>query len=551
MSLTSFFELLGGLGMFIFGMRQMADGLQKTAGNRLRKLLELLTTNPVAGVAVGTVVTAIIQSSSATTVMVVGFVNAGLMTLQQAIGVVMGANIGTTVTAQLIAFKLSNFALHGIALGSGLYFFGRSKRLKYIGQILLGFGLLFLGMTIMKDSMSPLRDNPQFIAAIARFGTNPILGVLVGTLMTVMVQSSSATIGILMSLAAVGVVNYGVAVPVLLGDNIGTTVTALLSSIGTNRSARRAAMAHVVFNLLGVTIFILIFYLVPDLPGKLYSFFLWTSQKLNYHLEIQRLIANTHTLFNVINTLVWLPFVSFLSVLVRRIIPGEDKELVRKPLYLDRRMLTTPMVAMNQARKELLRMGDVAGEALKICARLYDNPTNKDIEEVFAREDLLDELERGMLDYLGELANKGSLSADESERLTRFFHIINDIERVGDHCENLAELAEDKVEFKLTFSSKAKKDLAHMFDTAIEAFTLAMEGLDKMDRNVSESVLHFEDDIDLMEKEMRTNHILRLNKGECYPASGVVYLDVLSNLERIGDHASSIARITIDAIDAR
>lgn len=550
MSATMIIQLLGGLGMFIYGMRQMADGLQKTAGSRLKRLLELLTTNPVAGVAVGTVVTAIIQSSSATTVMVVGFVNAGLMTLKQAIGVVMGANIGTTVTAQLIAFKLNHYSMHGIALGVGLYFFARSKRLRYIGQILLGFGLLFLGMTIMKDTMSPLRENHEFINMVSHFGTNPVLGVLVGTAMTVLVQSSSATIGILMSLAAVGVVNYSVAIPVLLGDNIGTTVTALLSSIGTSKSAKRAAFVHLIFNVLGASCFLIAFYIVPDLPGKLHDFFIWTSNVFDYNLGIQRLIANTHTLFNVANTIIWLPFVSFLAAIVKRIIPGEEKEIARRALYLDPRMLATPMIAMNQARKELLRMGDIARESLELSMKVFNDPSDQDIERVYQREEIIDELEEALLDYLGRLT-QGSLSVEESERLARFFHVINDIERVGDHCENLMELAEVKKEQKLTFSDKAHRDLNQMFEKVHEAFSDALESLRKMDARISQKVMHFEDEVDEMEEKFRENHIERLNRGECFPASGIVYLDILSNLERIGDHSSNIARVVLAATNTK
>lgn len=544
MSYLTIFELIGGLGIFIFGMRQMGEGLQKTAGDKMQRFIELLTSNPLAAVAVGAGVTALIQSSSATTVMTVGFVNAGLMTLRQAVGVVMGANIGTTITAQLIAFDLGDFSLPAIAIGALLLFFSKRKNLRYVGQILFGFGLLFLGLEIMKDTMAPLAELPRFRSLFYTFGAFPLLGVLVGIMATVLVQSSSATIGILIGLSSVGAIDYQIAIPILLGDNIGTTVTALISSYGARLSARRAALAHMLFNVLGTSVFIIAFYLIPGLPQHLETFFDWLAQHMGHTLNTQRLIANTHTLFNVINTLLWLPFIGFLTALVIKLIPGTEDILKKGPLYLDERMLRTPAVALEQAHKELLRMADLAYSNVGDARRAFMEEDEKLIEKIYEREDGIDNIEKAMTGYLVKLYRK-PLSEEQTNRLNNYFHLINDIERIGDHAENIVELAEYKIQEKLPFSDKAMEELNTMFDRVMQTIDEGIKALTTGDLETAIKVLRFEDEVDYMEDQFREHHIQRLNEGLCYPGSGVIFLDLLSNLERMGDHASNVARIIL------
>ncbi len=544
MSYYMILEMLGGVGLFIFGMRQMGEGLQKTAGDKLQRFIELLTSNPLAGVLVGAGVTAIIQSSSATTIMTVGFVNAGLMTLRQAVGIIMGANIGTTITAQLIAFDLGGFSLPAIALGAFLLFFSKQKRFKQLGQVVFGFGLLFLGMTVMQTSMAPLAESEAFREFFATFGAIPIFGILVGAMTTALVQSSSATIGILISLASVGAIDFAVAIPILLGDNIGTTFTALLSSLGTKLSARRAAVAHMVFNVLGTSVFIIIFYLVPGFSGYLESFFQNIAEHFGYTWNVQRLIANTHTAFNVTNTLIWFPFVAFLTNLVMRIVPGKEDILHKGPIYLDERMLKTPVVALEQAHKELLRMADLAYVNVGDARRVFMDDEEKLMDNFYEREEAIDALETAITDYLAKLSRQ-PMDEIHSNRLNNYFHIINDLERIGDHAENIVELGEYKMEHKLPFSDRAVDELNNMFDRVMQTIDEGIKSLSTGDLATAVKVLRFEDEVDDLENEYRENHIQRLNEGLCYPGSGIVFVDVLSNLERIGDHVSNIAKIVL------
>ncbi len=541
--ISTTFELLGGLGIFIFGMKMMGEGLTKTAGKKLKNLLEILTTNRLAGTAVGTVITAIIQSSSATTVMVVGFVNAGLMTLNQAIGVIMGANIGTTITAQLIAFKISKYALHVIAIGVALYFFGKSKRVKYIGQIFLGFGLLFLGMNTMSDVMKFLRDSFYFREIMTQFANNPILGVLIGTLITVLIQSSSASMGILLSLTGVGAIPFSAAIPILLGTNIGTTITAILSSIGTNRTAKRAAWAHAMFNILGTGIFLIFLYAFPNLADQIQLFF----QRIFKTNDINRLVANTHTGFNLLNTLIWLPFAGVLARIVTWMIPGEEVIEIKGPIHLEERFLETPALALSQAGKELNRMAKQAILNVEVAQRCFMENNLALFDELEDREDNIDQLEEAMILYMTKLSQR-SLTEDQANEVNNCFHIINDVERIGDHAENIGELAQYKIEDNIPISDKAIEDLNYMFKRVLETAYLAIQAYFDNDLELAKKVLKFEDEVDRLESDYRTGHIKRLNEGLCYPGSGVIYLDILSNLERIGDHSANIAKITLEGI---
>ncbi len=524
------FGLVGGLGLFIYGMRVMGDGLQKWAGEKLRRVLEMLTTNALMGVLLGALVTALIQSSSATTVMVVGFVNAGLMTLRQAAGVIMGANIGTTVTAQLIAFRLTEYALPSVAVGVALYSFGRRRRHKHLGQILLGFGLLFLGMGMMSSAVKPLRSMPAFTQATVALSRNPLLGVLVGFATTSVIQSSSATIGILQALAGQGLVSLPAALPILFGDNIGTCVTALLSSIGASITARRAAFIHLFFNIIGTCVFLILLpVIVPAVEA--------TS------LDPVRQIANAHTMFNVVNTALQIPFVGLLVGLVCRVIPGQEPVVLdRKPKYLDRRLLNNPSIAMSQVVKELLRMGELALETLSDAMQAFFRGDRRLVEQALEKEKVVNELERATTVYLVALSQR-ALDEVQSRRLNVLHNVVNDIERIGDHAENIAELADYKIEHRLPFSPQAIEGLRYMYGNVSQLVRQALECLRSEDDQLAQEVIAREVDVDNMEKELRSAHIKRLNEGKCYPGSGVVFLDIISNLERIGDHACSIAHV--------
>ncbi|QCX34830.1 Na/Pi cotransporter family protein [Caloramator sp. E03] len=524
--------MLGGLGLFIYGMHIMGEGLEKTAGNKLKKILEVLTTNKLMGVIVGTIITAIMQSSSATTVMVVGFVNAGLMNLYQASSVIMGANIGTTITAQIIAFNLSDIAPLILAAGAIITIFAKKKKIKDLGEIILGFGVIFVGMTIMSTSMEPLKNNPEFSKIILLLSHNPLLAVLAGTVITGIIQSSGAFIAILIALSAEGAIGFEAALPLLLGSNIGTCVTALLASIGTGKNAKKAALIHLTFNVIGTIIFMvlypLIVHAIPMLGGS-----------------IKRQIANAHTIFNITNTIIQAPLIPLLVKFVNIIIPGKDSEQETMSLqYIDKRLLETPSVAVQQVVKETVRMGRLAIKNVEKTLECFTN-FNEDIEiDIYKKEELINYLEKEITSYLVLLSNS-SISEDESIIVTSLFHVVNDIERMGDHAENLLELAENKFKNSLKFSIEAQTELKFMYETVLEAANNSINALEFGDINSAQSVIQIEKKIDSIEKQLRKDHIDRLNKGICNPESGTIFLDAISNLERIGDHSHNISQIVL------
>lgn len=522
------FSFVGGLGLFLFGMKTMADGLQKATGESAKKIFELLTNNRILGVFVGIIVTAIIQSSSATTVMVVGFVNAGLMTLKQAVGVIMGANIGTTMTAQLIAFKLTNVALPAIAIGVWFTLFSKKKLLRNIGHIVLGFGFLFMGMKMMESGLKPVAQMPGFSKLMVTFSNYPLLGVLIGFLLTAIVQSSSATIGILQALALSGQIDIAFALPILFGDNIGTCVTALISSIGANNTAKRAALLHLIFNIVGTFIFL---FLLP----------VFTPIILKTASDPVRQIANAHTLFNIANTTIQLPFASLLVGLVTKLIPGEDEIIERGFKYIDTRFLNTPAIAFNQVTKEIIRMAKLAEENLNDSIEVFLNYNEHTIKTIYEREEIINELERDISKFISELSRSSSLNTSQLNKITGYYNNLNDIERVADHAKNIIELADIKYEGNLPFSDIAVDELNCMFDKVRTVFNSAVRAFETQDRRLAEEVIAYENEIDEMEERLRMHHIERLNMGLCYPSSGVLYLDIISNLERVGDHATNIA----------
>jgi len=530
------FMFFGGLGIFLFGIKSMSEGLQKTAGDRLRNILEKMTSNPIMAVIAGTLVTAIIQSSSGTTVLTVGLVNAGLLPLRSAIGIIMGANIGTTITSFIIGFKISKYALPIIAVGAMLIFFSKNKKVNYWGQVLFGFGMLFLGLEFMSDGMKPLRSSEVFVHFMETLAEYPVLGVLVGSVFTVIVQSSSATIGVLQGLAESGGVTFNQALPILFGDNIGTTVTAALAAIGTSVAARRAALTHVMFNVIGTFIF---------LPLLSLGVFPALVQWIAGGFDIKMQIAWAHGIFNVSNTLIQLPFIALLASLVTKIIPGQEATLEFGPKFLDKRFLSNPSVAIGQASNELLRMGGLAKQSLTDGIEFFFTGDENKGNESLQIEEVVNDLDRKITDYLVNLT-QSSLSKIESNRATLLLQTINDIERVGDHAENIVELAQYSHDHKLIFSEQAQNELKEMMELTTSTYQMALDSLDKSDHELAKKVLENETKIDETEKGLRKSHLSRLNNGACVGSSGVIFLDIISNLERIGDHSVNIAEAVLE-----
>lgn len=530
-------SLMGGLGLFLYGMNLMGEALEKSAGTKLKKIIELLTSNIIMGVLVGMLVTAIIQSSSATTVMVVGFVNAGIMSLPQAAGVIMGANIGTTVTAQLVSFNLDGLAPVALGIGIVLYLFGNKPKIKHIAEILIGFGILFTGMEFMKDAVEPLKDFQGFTDLLVTFGTYPLLGLLLGLGITAIVQSSSASMGMLIALASEGIIPLSSALPILYGQNIGTCVTSLLSSIGTNKNAKRAAMMHLLFNIIGTIIFLVF------LNGPVVSFV--TSRDPG---NVARQIANTHTLFNIISVLILLPFTKFVIKLAIKLVPDkptdEDDDESKTVKYIDDRMIETPSIALANTIKETLRMGEKAKDSLNLAMEGVLESSNEKIEKSLKREKHINALQKIILNYLLKLS-KAPLNEDSREILDVLFNTVNDIERVGDHAENIAELAKIAIETNVDFSVDGKAELKDMYNKVISTYTYALESMRTSNVDLACKVIKMEEQVDIMEKSCRANHMHRLNNNLCSIDNGVIYLDIITNLERISDHAVNIAQQVI------
>lgn len=545
---TILFYFFGGLGLFLFGIKSMSEGLQAVAGDRLRVILEKGTKTPLRGVLTGLIVTGLIQSSSGTTVLTVGLVNAGLLTLRQAIGIIMGANIGTTVTAYLIGIKLENYALPIIAVGVFILFFIKNKRITYAGQVLLGFGLLFYGMSIMGDGLAPLRESDFFIGLMRDVDNNPLLGVLIGTVFTVVVQSSSATIGVLQELANQGVVTYQQAVPILFGDNIGTTITAILAGIGASVAARRAAATHFLFNIIGTCVFLplAIFGILPLMVEYFTTFiaFLVPGAGGGWDtIGIKLQIAQTHGLFNLTNTLIQLPFVGALAAIVTKLIPdGNEMVVDATPQYLDRRFFSNPSVALGNASREVMHMGKVAGQAVGNAKDYFFNRQSQNRQLAIQMESVTDRLENQITDYVLKATSGTNLTNQQSDQRYRVLQVIGDMERVGDHSVNLVELADHAIEHKVKFSEEAQKDLMEMFEKVQEIYQASLDALRNDDVELAKKVLEYDDVIDEMEAKLRDGHIKRLNDGTCDGNYGAVYLNVISNLERIGDHSVNIAK---------
>ncbi|MBU8905710.1 Na/Pi cotransporter family protein [Desertibacillus haloalkaliphilus] len=537
---TLLFMFFGGLGIFLFGIKSMGDGLQKVAGDRMRDILDRFTSNPIMGVLAGIVVTILLQTSTGTTVLTIGLVNAGFMNLQQAIGVIMGANIGTTVTAFIIGIKISAYSLPIIAVGVFLLFFFKNKKVNNYGQVIFGFGALFYGLNLMGDGMKPLRELQAFTDFTISMSDNPILGVVIGTVFTVAVQSSSASIGLLQQLYAQGAMDLTAALPVLFGDNIGTTITAVLAAMGASIAAKRAALTHVIFNIIGTIIVLSILPLYMRFVA-----FIKDALELNPEMTI----AFAHGIFNVSNTLIQLPFVAVLALIVTKLIPGQDSAVEYKAKHLDERFIQqSSSIALGQAEKEVLRMGELAEKGLQEAALYLKTNQKKHGEMIPQFEDAINNLDRKITEYLVQIS-ASSLSEFDSKKHSMLMNTVRDLERIGDHMENLMELVDYQISNKVKLSDEAMEDLDEMFILTISTIQQAVKALENGDTEEAEAVVKKEEAIDKMERKLRKQHIVRLNNGECTGSAGIVFVDIVSNLERIGDHAVNIAEAVIGEED--
>jgi phosphate:Na+ symporter len=540
--LSNLFMFAGGIGMFLYGMNLMADGMQKSAGGRMQKLLGMLTSNRFLAICVGALITAIIQSSGATTVMVVGFVNAGILSLTQAVGVIFGANIGTTITAWIVslsqlgeAAEVLNPTFYApliVGIGAIVQLFSKKAGRKNIGEILVGIGFLFMGLDFMSGSVKPYTDAPIFVNAFRIFGANPLLGILVGIIVTAILQSSSASVGILQTLAANGIVGTNAAIFITLGQNIGSCVTAMISSIGANRNAKRAAVMHLMFNLFGAVIFgvaaVVIFTIWPQIAA--------------YKINVVE-ISMFHTFFNISNTLICLPmaqtFVKVSGMLIpekQQPVEEEDGEIIRK---LDPRILENPSFAVETALNEVVEMGTYALDNIKKACDAVLTNNLEEIELVLKQEKLVDKYEKYLTDFLVKVSNL-SLNEKQNLKVNNLFHAVIDFERISDHAENMVELAQYKVDNGIEFSETGHDEMKDTCSIVIECVEAAVQARKTGAMEYIRKVIRLEDMVDNLEEELRDKHIERLSQGLCKTSSGVVFLDLLTNLERISDHANNI-----------
>lgn len=535
MSVANILSMAGGLGLFLFGIRTMGDGLENAAGAKLKRMLEVLTGNRFLAVLVGFVVTAIIQSSTATTVMVVGFVNAGMMSLAQAVGVIMGANIGTTVTSLLIALNFSSVAAASVLVGVILMLASKKTVVKNLGAIFTGFGLLFLGIDMMSDSMAPLRDSAgfmNFIVTVSESPLRPLFGIILGIVMTAVLQSSSASVGVLQTLAMQGLVPLKFSVFVLFGQNIGTCLTALFSTVGAKKNSKRAAVIHLLFNLIGTGIFILIALLTPYVE--------WI-EKLSPDPMAQ--IAISHIVFNIVSTVVMFPFAKVLVKLSCLLVPGkDDSESEMHCKFIDDRLLNTPPFAVMQVSKEVARMAKLARDNFETSAHALINRSDKDLDKVMENEEIINYLNHHITSYLVKL-NALDITDSDSDYIARVFHAINDIERVGDHAINLAEAAQHNIGEGLKFSDPAREELNQLCGSVVTLLERSMAAFDNqsLSDNEAKELSDLEEHIDDLTLECQDSHIFRLNRKECNTEAGMLYLNTITDFERVGDHAINIA----------
>ena len=525
-------KLLGGVALLIYGIKTMGDSLQTLAGDNMRRWLASLTGTPLKGVCAGALVTVIIQSSSATTVMLVSFVHVGLMNLSQAFSVIMGANIGTTITAQFMAFNIQKYSIIAAVVGVYLFTFGKNTRQKQTGAGLIGFALLFVGMDMMKEAMVFLRGHREFFTKYS----SPLAGLAAGAVVTMCVQASAATVGLTMVMASEGLITIDFAIAIILGDNIGTTITAVLASIGGNRAGKQAAAAHVMFNVIGAMIMMIF------LPYYARLITLTSS-------DIARQVANSHSLFNIMNTVIFLPFIYPYTRLIQWLVPyakDETEASEQETKYLDWHLLdVSPAAGVDAVRKEMVHLGGIALGMMKTCRTIVLERDWEIIPEVVATEGIINKMTDNIVKYATRVGQRVH-DPDLSKLLNSCVNGVGDIERIGDHGENIAEMGSIMDERKLEFSDKAAAECKEMFDTVIEAVEKSIRALEAENPELAEEARTLEKKTDEMERELRARHIERLNSGKCRPEVGVVFIDLLSNLERVADHANNIALIVRD-----
>ena len=546
------FGTIGGLGLFLFGMQLLSEGLKKAAGQRIRKLLSSLTKHRVVAMLVGALTTCLIQSSSATTVMTVGFVNASLLTLKQGLCVVLGANIGTTFTAWLVSglavFKITSYSLPAIGIGFLMQMLGRSQRTRNLGSVLLGFGILFTGIDFMKKGFSPLQDSQQMQQALIWLGQNPILAILAGTVVTMLLQSSSATIAMIQILAFNGAFGgdwdaaLRVAIPFMLGDNIGTTITAQIAAIRTSTAARRTAHGHTLFNVIGVL------YMLPLVwSGWFGNIVEWITPFKLSHGTIMVHIAVAHSTFNVFNTLVFLPLIGWLEAIVVKITPAKAEDAIAEPVVLERHLLNTPEIAIDQARREIVRMAKVAKEAVNQAIEGLDEDDRSKLELTQKTEDAVDNFQYEITSYLAALSRK-ELSDELSIKLPVLLHTVNDLERVSDHAINIAEIAERKIDQRLSFTNSAQTEATQLKNEVNQMFDYITVALENNDIESAKSALVNEEHLNKMQMDFRRSHVQRMTEGVCSPETGLIFIDLVDNMEKIGDHLTNIAQAVIGGL---
>ncbi len=524
-------NLLGGLGLFLFGMNFMSQGLQKAAGARLRSILEAMTKNKIVAVLFGALFT-IIQSSGATTVMVVSFVNAEIMTLAQSVGIIFGANIGTTITSQLVAFNLTGVAPFILFVGAVFIMFGKKPMVKKIGEVILGFGALFMGISMMKDAMTDLRDYQAVLDVLGSMD-NPVVGILFGTAITVIVQSSSVTVSILLLMASQGLIDLSVCFYVILGCNIGSCTPAVLASLDAKKEAKRAAMIHVMFNVLGMVVI-----------GILLAFGMEYFENFILHIsgsDVGRCVANADTFFKIFQTLIFLPLSAQFVLLTRRIIPGEDQQQKEYQFqYIGKQTIFSPSTAVVETTQEIERMGGLARENMTLAMEAFFDGDQEKISRVYETEKQIDFLSKEITDYLVKI-NQLQLPVVDAKRIGGLFHVVSDIERIGDHAENIADAAVKSAEESLEFTKKGQKEIKEMHHKTMSIFEKSMEMFTTMDKKNLSYIMELENSIDLMERELQQNHVKRMAKGKCSPMTGILFTDLVTSLERVADHATNIA----------
>ncbi|MDE7353242.1 MAG: Na/Pi cotransporter family protein [Acetatifactor sp.] len=539
MNINILLSMAGGLGLFLFGMRVMSDSIEKVAGARLRRILEIFTTNRFSGMVVGVVFTAIIQSSSACTAMVVSFVNAGLMNLYQAAGVIFGANIGTTVTSQLVSFNLSAYAPVILLAGVLAVMFCKKEKVKKFAEIIIGFGILFLGLSTMSASMASMRDVPEVVNLLGSL-RNPLVATLVGLVLTTVIQSSSVTVSIVLLLANQDLLALNICLYIILGCNIGACSTALLASLAGKKDAKRAALIHFWFNVIGTAVLYVILFAAQGPVMKL----IWAVSSDN-----GRFVANAHTMIKIFQVIVLFPFSKWIVRLSCLCVPGEDRNVNYRESYqlkyIGDKVVFNPATAVVEVMRELDRMASLANENLNRAMNALITLDEEDIREVYEVEKNIDFLNHAITDYLVKI-NQTTLPIEDLNSLGALFHVVNDIERIGDHAENVADAAKQRQETGMSFSKEAQKELGQMLDLVNQLIQYAINMFARSDESHMKDIIRLEDQVDAMEKKLQKAHVERLTRGECSPEAGMIFSDIVSGLERVADHATNIAFAIVD-----